>query len=455
MTAKLIFDYTNLLSATVGEKRGIPEADLAKYSEASEEILREAEAGWLPFRELPYREDYAESVKELLAGIPSSFHTLVNLGIGGSSLGGNALVSAAGDAGPENRRNVLFPENIDPVFFHRVLRRLDLEHSLFSVVSKSGSTAETAAQFLVVRDELIRRFGMEGYRERVVVTTDPEKGDLAALAGRDGLRKLPFPEGVGGRFSVLSPVGLLPAAFAGIPIDQVLAGARAMDVRCRAGSIPENPAMMIAVLFHLSAERGRRTVIFWPYSELLVPAADWFRQIWAESLGKKLSSSGSTVHAGQTPVRAVGVTDQHSQLQLYIEGPFDKIVCFLAVNDYGTIVEIPDSGVALSSFKYLQGKSLNDLIRAEEEATEMSLARAGRPNCKLVFPQINAFHMGEYFYLLEVATAFSGSLSRIDPFDQPGVEEGKRFTYGLLGREGYEDRLQEILAWRKKQRKTV
>lgn len=452
--ASLIFDYTNLLAETVGGDHGINETELERYAARAGEILREAEASWLPYRELPYNGDYAASVEEVIDGIAPSFHTLVNLGIGGSSLGGNALVSAVARTGPENRKAV-FPENIDPVSFQRFLDGIDLEHTLFSVVSKSGSTAETAAQFVVVRDELIRRFGRDGYRDRVVVTTDPGRGDLRTLADEDGLRSLPFPEGVGGRFSVLTPVGLFPAAFAGVQIRQVLEGARSMDERCRRESIRENPAMTIALLFFLAFEKRKAMVVFMPYSELLIPSADWFRQLWAESLGKADSKNGKRVHAGQTPIRSVGVTDQHSQLQLYAEGPFDKVICFLAVSDYGTVVEIPDSGLPQSSFHYLQGKSLNTLIRAEQEATEMSLAKAGRPNCKLEFPAITPFHMGEYFYLLEVATDFCGELFGIDAFSQPGVEEGKRFAYGILGREGFEEKLKEILSWRKREKKTV
>ncbi|MCX5859583.1 MAG: glucose-6-phosphate isomerase [Proteobacteria bacterium] len=452
----LIFDFTNLLTGGVGEKAGISEEEIKKFAGPAEKIVQEAEAKRLPFRELPYRDEYAKSVNSLAGECAGRFSTQVNLGIGGSSLGGNALVSAlAGSGGNHREASVFFPENVDPDSFSRMLNSLDLEKTIFSVVSKSGSTAETIAQFLVVRDRLVSRFGPGGYRERVVAITDPNKGDLRRLAEEDGLRTLPFPDGVGGRFSVLCPVGLFPAAMAGIDIGEVLAGAREMDKRCRSTDPFQNPALLFAILLFLSSRKGRGMVIFWPYSDLLIPAADWFRQLWAESLGKRNSIGGGVVHAGQTPVRAVGVTDQHSQLQLYIEGPVDKVICFLAVNDYRTVVEIPDAGINLPSFSYLQGKTLNSLIRAEQEATEMSLTQAGRPNCKLVFPRLSAAHLGEYFYLLEVATAFAGALFQIDPFDQPGVEEGKKLTFGMMGREGYEEKRKEFLEWRKRPGKIV
>jgi glucose-6-phosphate isomerase len=452
----LTFDYTNLLTGAIGEKAGLSEAEIGKLDGTAEKIIREAEAKWLPFRELPYRDEYAKSVSDLARECAGRFSNLVNLGIGGSSLGGNALVSAlAGPQGNHQKVSVFFPENVDPDSFSRLLDSLDLEKTIFSVVSKSGSTAETTAQFLVVRDLLISRFGPGGYRERVVAITDPKKGDLRRLAEEDRLRTLPFPDGVGGRFSVLCPAGLFPAAMAGIDINEVLAGAREMDKRCRVSDLFQNPALLFAILLYLSNHRGRGMVVFWPYSDLLIPAADWFRQLWAESLGKRNSVDGAVVHAGQTPIRAVGVTDQHSQLQLYIEGPRDKVICFLAVNDYRTVVEIPDAGIKIPSFSYLQGKTLNSLIRAEQEATEMSLTKAGRPNCKLVFPRLAAIHLGEYFYLLEVATAFAGTLFQIDPFDQPGVEEGKKLTFGMMGREGYEDKLKELTEWRKRPGKIV
>ena len=254
------------------------------------------------------------------------------LGIGGSSLGGRAIVSALAhpfhNLLPRERRGamrIFFPDNSDPATFEALLGTLDLAETCFATVTKSGGTAETMAQHLALRERCLARFGEEGYRERCVLVTDPAKGAMRAIAGADGLRALSVPANVGGRFSALSAVGLLPAAAAGVDVGELLAGAAAMEARCRSGAAAENPALLYAAALHLlDRKKGRRIHVLMPYADALRDAGDWFVQLWAESLGKRPD-------VGPTPFRAVGATDQHSSLQLMMEGPHDKVVTLVRI----------------------------------------------------------------------------------------------------------------------------
>jgi glucose-6-phosphate isomerase len=253
------------------------------------------------------------------------------------------------------------------------------------------------------------------------------------------------PDGVGGRFSVLTPVGLLPAALLGIDVKGLLSGAAAMDARLKSEDLWKNPAYLGAAINHLSYLDGRKISVMFSYSDQLYLLADWYRQLWAESLGKRHALDGTIAPVGPTPVKALGVTDQHSQVQLYKEGPDDKLYTFLKVESFPTTIPIPaPQGAAAEAIGYLAGHTMNELFAAEEEATEVALWKAGRPVERITFPRVEASAVGEYFYFMEVQTLAAGALMRIDPLDQPGVEEGKKFAYGIMGRKGYEKKRQEL-----------
>jgi glucose-6-phosphate isomerase len=289
--------------------------------------------------------------------------------------------------------------------------------------------------------------GVESARERIIVTTDPERGPLRALARQEGLPSLSVPPNVGGRFSVLSAVGLLPASLVGINVKELLAGARFMDQRLKAAAPARNLAYRLAALFYLFATAQKCPIlVMMPYATTLGGLADWFCQLWSESLGKELSLDGRPVHAGSTPVRALGATDQHSQLQLYMEGPQDKLIAFLKVEKFQQLLEIPPAPGDRADLAYLGGHSLNELLDLERQATAFNLMRAGRPNLTLRLPEINPFTMGQLIYLLEVATVAAAALFGVNPLDQPGVEGGKQTTYGLMGRPGFESRQREFAA---------
>ena len=367
------------------------------------------------------------------------------LGIGGSALGLLSLNAALRTPFPalEAPPRLVVLDNIDPVRIGSFLDSLDPKETILNVITKSGDTAETMSEFLVFRKWFTDALGSKGARERIVATTDRTRGALRKIATDERYASFEVPDGVGGRFSVLTPVGLLPAALLGMDIRGLLAGAGAMDKRLAAGELMENPAYLGAVLHHAAWLAGRRISVMFSYSDQLYLLADWYRQLWAESLGKRHSLDGSVAATGPTPVKALGVTDQHSQVQLYKEGPDDKVYTFLVVEKLARTVPIPRAGEGLDAIAYLGGHTLNELLAAEELATEIALWNAGRPVTRIVFPEVTAENVGEYYHLLEVETVAAGALFGIDPLDQPGVEEGKQFAYGIMGRPGYESRRRE------------
>lgn len=424
---------------------GLDRADLAALEPAAAAAFDGFEArrraGELGFADLPRDAAAAEAAIRVARELAASFDDLIVLGIGGSSLGGRAIVSALchpfHDLLPRDRRGALrvfFPDNSDPATFEALLATVDLARTCFATVTKSGGTAETMAQHLALRERVLARFGEEGYRARCVLVTDPDKGALHAIAGVEGLRALAVPANVGGRFSALSAVGLLPAAAAGIDVPALLAGAAAMEARCRSGSVRENPALLYAAALHLMDRRkGRHIHVLMPYADGLRATGDWFVQLWAESLGKRPD-------VGPTPFRAVGATDQHSSLQLMMEGPHDKVVTLVRVAQPRADVSmtVPEAYRSHPEIAYLDGHTLGELLEAERRATEAALRKAGRPTVSISLPRLDARAMGELLMLLELATAYAGGLYGVNAFDQPGVEAGKRYAQGLLGRPGYE-----------------
>jgi glucose-6-phosphate isomerase len=370
------------------------------------------------------------------------------LGIGGSSLGTRALVEALrspqGLAVPEGdgKPRLHFPDNSDPWVLSHLLDSLDPRTTAALVISKSGGTVETAAQALIVRQWLERSVGADGVRARLVAITDPTSGTLRASAERDKLLTLPIPSNVGGRFSALTAVGLLPASLAGLDAAQLLAGAAAMADRCRNPQLRENPAGLIAAVHYLHhTQKGRPIHVMMPYSDRLRAFAAWYVQLWAESLGKRVDLQGKKVETGPTPLPAIGATDQHAQVQLFIEGPRDKLTTFISIEQPALDLTVPEASGADA---YLSGLKLSRLLDAERQGTSEALASDGRPSVHLSLERLDASALGGLILLYEAATAFAGGLYGIDPFDQPGVELGKRLAFGLLGRAGYEAAATEI-----------
>ncbi len=449
-------DYTNMMASVVGEY-GIHEDELEALRPQSEEIhhylMTRRENGFLPFYELPFNTKILEEISTLVEEIGGRYENVVVLGIGGSALGTIALAQALCplyhnlmDSGQRGGRPRLFVlDNVDPMGFSQALDILDPARTLYLVISKSGSTVETMCQFLIARERMEKALGA-GYREHFILITDPISGPLRRLAESEGFRSFSIPERVGGRFSVFTAVGLLPLALVGVNVQALLQGAIAMSERVTEPDIMKNPAYLNAALQFLAYRKGLKISVMMPYSDRLRDMSDWFRQIWAESLGKKNGLTGDLLHIGPTPVKALGTTDQHSQVQLYVEGPFDKSVTFLIPENYGADLIIPAYPPA-PSLSYLEGKSMADLIRSEQQATEVALTKNGRPNCTISIPEVTPETLGALVYMFEVQTIFAGGLFKVNPLDQPGVEEGKEFTYALMGRPGFEKKKDEFERW--------
>lgn len=454
MTTEVTFDYTNMLEEAVGPEDGVTFLELDDLADEAyrchEQLQEERRSGKLEFARLPYDTAQLHAVQAVAEELRGACENFVVIGIGGSALG-NIMLQAAlrhpfyNLLPPEHRGGprLFVLDNVDPTRLAGLLDLIDLEKTVFNVITKSGTTAETMAQFLVVAYQLRKRLG-ERCREQVVVTTDPERGPLREFARREGFRSFPIPAGVGGRFSVLSAVGLLSAAVTGVDIEALLAGAQAMDRRCSEPGLTKNPAYLYAALHYLLYRKGKRLHVMMPYADGLACFADWFRQLWAESLGKRLSLTGDEVRIGPTPVKALGATDQHSQLQLYLEGPDDKVFTFLAVERFERDLPIPEAFPEAAPLGYLTGHSLAQLLDAERRATALVLTRNERPNCTFHLPRLDPYSVGQLIFLFELATAFSGKLYHINPFDQPAVEQSKEAAYALLGRKGYEALRREI-----------
>lgn len=447
---RLRIDYGNLLAPRVegGTDPDALEGPLAEHFRGAHAVLENRrEAGELGFLDLPYATEGLERVQELADGFGQWFEDVVVLGIGGSGLGASALEQAL--LGPHwNDRSVderdHFPrlhvvDNPDPFTFRSLLGRVDPARTLFNVVSKSGATAETMAQYLAARGWVEEAVGTDKARGHFLFTTDARAGALREIGEAEDIPMLAVPENVGGRFSVLSAVGLLPAAVCGIDIAALLRGAADMEDRCRGDDLRANPAGLLATLLHdADRSQGRHIHVLMPYSDRLRPTALWFQQLWSESLGKGRTVDGAERPTGPTPLAAVGATDQHSMLQLFMEGPHDKVVVFVAVEDMEASVPIPPLHGDVPAIAYLGGSSLERLLASERTATAEALRRAGRPNATITLPRVGPEELGQLFMLLQIATVHAGALYDVDPLDQPGVELSKRLTYGLMGRAGAE-----------------
>jgi glucose-6-phosphate isomerase len=444
---QFLYDYTFMMADSVGE-HGATEQELAELQPRLEQIqqdfLAAKDNNELGFAMLPFDDGMVTKVQQLAKQVRQEFSTLVVLGIGGSDLGARALHQALNHTfynqlDNQNHRLFFAGDNTDPKELADLLDVLDLEQTAFNVISKSGDTVETMSAFVYLRQKLAEAVGEENVAKHIIVSTDAEKGSLRTIVNREEYRSLVVPANVGGRFSVLSTVGLFPAAYVGIEIADLLAGAAEMDEQMAAAPVAQNPAMLYAALQYLGyTKRHQSLSVVMPYADGLRGVAMWYRQLWAESLGKKEMLNGQVVNSGPTPIAAVGATDQHSQVQLYMEGPFDKLITFITVTESSRSVLLADGFDAVPELAYLQGAELNDLLLTEANSTAIALAHNQRPNGTIVLPKLDEFYLGQLLYFFEVACAYSGALYEIDTYNQPGVELGKQLMYGQLGKKGYE-----------------
>lgn len=454
------FDYRSADSAVVGSADGLNlSEEFAIYKDRIAEIIadlnkrKDKPGQWLQWMNLGYSEETAWYVKEYAALVRNRFDNILVLGIGGSALGGIAVTEALlkpywNLLTPEQRDNyprIFFLDNIDPDTMTALFDMLDWKKTLVNVITKSGDTAETMSQFLIVKDRLEKELG-DDYRKNIVATTDQRTGILRQISEQEGYKTFVVPDDVGGRFSVFSAVGLLPFALVGLDIDEITNGIKDMDLALKNTDIHENIAAQNALIHYLmDTKLNKNLSVMMPYSSRLKYVSDWYVQLWAESLGKNENLNGEHVHIGPTPIKALGATDQHSQIQLYNEGPNDKIITFIRVGEFDNTLEIPKI-FEYTGIGYLGGKTINNLMNAEADSTKVSLSDYARPTVTITLPKVGGYNIAQLLYMLEVQTAIAGELYNINTFIQPGVEQAKNYTYALMGRVGYEDSAKSLQA---------
>lgn len=459
------FDYNNMMDGYV--TGGVTEKELAAGRADAKRAFAAVKEGrgknMMGWTELAWNQDVvAAEIIDAAKEIRKKFDTFVVLGIGGSALGPMAVFQALchlhHNELPKSRRKApkfYVEDNVDPERMKALLDVVDVKRTMFNVITKSGSTSETMSQYLIIMDILKRELG-DAASEHIIATTSETKGNLIKIAKKEGLRTFYIPDGVGGRFSELCPVGLLPAAVLGINIKLLLKGAAFMDKKCSSDNPAKNPALMAALLQFIAMEKkGCNISVMMPYADSLKLMADWYAQLWGESLGKASDLDGRKVNVGQTPVKALGVTDQHSQVQLYTEGPYDKVISLIGVDAYRCTVTIADGCEDIPGVNFLCGHTMNELITAEMNATEYALTCSGRLNNRIMLPEVNAFTLGQLMMFFMLQTAYTGALLNIDTYNQPGVEEGKNATYALLGRDGYDAKRAELAEKKEKSDKFI
>ena len=452
---RLKLDINNMMEKIIG-KNGFTDTELVNMKMQATEAFQFVEdnrgKGMMEWTNLPNNQDAV--VKDILSTakeVRKKFKYFVILGIGGSALGPYALFKALchlhHNELPASKRKApkfYVEDNIDPERMNALLDIIEPEKTCFNIITKSGTTSETMAQFLIIYDVLSKLLGDKA-SENIIATTDSSKGALLKLAQKYQYKTFYIDSGVGGRFSLLSPVGLFPAAVLGLDIKGFLQGAEYLDNTYRKPHLYKNPALLAATLQYMAEKKGKNINVLMPYADGLKYFSDWYAQLWAESLGKNKKLDGSSCSpVGQTPVKALGVTDQHSQVQLYVDGPNDKVITFLTVQDFRSFCLIPRCNLNIAEINFLEGQSLNELIQAEQHATEYALFKVGRQNMTITLSQVNEFTLGELIYFFELQTAYMGALLEIDTYNQPGVEEGKVATFALMGKFGYEDKRHEL-----------
>lgn len=402
--------------------------------------------GW---QDLPdNQKEVVNDIKDYCNEARERFDYFVVLGVGGSALGAKVLFNSLCDSfynlrtKDRNKAPKFFVlDNIDPDEINGLLEVIELDKTLFNVVSKSGGTTESCLQFSTFFDMMVDILGEQEAKHHFVFTTDKNVGVLSKLEKEEGFKTFYVPSNVGGRFSVLCPVGLLPACMLGIDIQALLQGAGDMNAICQ-GDKSENIAYKKAVLEYVLNQKGVKMIVTMPYSSKLKEFSFWYAQLLGESIGKKCDRQGNEINCGLTPVSALGSTDQHSQLQLYMEGPKDKLIVFLEVEDFGSTLTCESKGLDLVEFQLLKNVEFGKLLNTERQATMCGLRRESLPIMQISIPKLDAYNLGQLFMLAQYEIAFLGELYNINAYNQPGVEFGKKITLASLGKDEYSEYLE-------------
>lgn len=402
------------------------ERRLVAAKKAVQELARSKAQGFL---DLPFERKAITESTAVVKMLSKRFTDMVVLGIGGSDLGARALQQALIDPTKQKRgtmRVQFAGASTDPDELTRLLAQLDLKKTCVNIVSKSGDTLEPMSAFLVLRDKLIRVVGQKVMPSHIVATTDAQTGSLRALANKEGYTTLTVPSNVGGRFSVLSSVGLFPAIAMGVDVRKLLAGAKSMATEFARQSVATSAMARYAAVHIAGMENcGQLIHVTVPYTPRLSEFGRWVRQLVAESLGKRKNRNGKLVYTGPTPIAAVGPEDQHSQLQLWSEGPVDKLITFIEIDTFSSGLRTPRMDVRYSPIGQFGGRAFADLIHRERAATAEALRQMGRPNGTLHLKRLDAQSMGALILFFEISVALMGELLNVDAYNQPGVELSK------------------------------
>jgi len=429
---------------------GLSEEQLEEYKEKAKlglsRLLRMYDNGDAGFIGLPSQS--TAPLKKFAKEINGKFNDLIVVGIGGSSLGVETVCNAMLPFGYNARSfaergcfpRVWVADNVDPSKINSILSECQPEDTFVCIITKSGSTVETAANFGVIYEWLTTK--VKNPKKQICAITDPEKGSLRAMANDKGFVSFEVQPNVGGRFSVLSPVGLVPAAILGLDIDKLLQGAMS------ANKDGYEQILTLSAIYMYFMDKGKNINVMMPYSSRLISFADWFCQLWGESLGKSKTKNGKEISFGTTPVRATGTIDQHSQVQLYKEGPNDKVFTFIEVLNHDKDKKIVSP---YEAYDYLNGHTLGKLCNIELMGTEAALKTADRPSVKISLDIVDEYTIGALFMIWQYIVPVIGLAYDIDPFDQPGVEEGKDYAYSMLGRKGYDSTKAKLTEIYKKQ----
>ncbi len=461
----LTLDYTNCLATSIGATHGLTESEIEtlvakfpKHHETMEELRASKETG---FFDLPYQD--TKAVKDLIKDCKGQYTDLVIIGIGGATVGPASLFGALlhpnwnllTDKARKGAPRVHLVGNADPVTLNSTLEVVDLKKTLFLIVSRSGNTAETSGIFLWLKEQLKRKNGKTALAKQIVLATNAEHSALVEIAEKEKIRVLDIPSNLSDRFNVLGPATLLPAGLCGLDIDQLLAGAEAMDKRCRMDRAMENPAYMHSLIHYLLTRKRRKTIhAMMAFSDRLYAVVEWYSHLLSVSLGKMLNRKGKAVHVGPSPASCSGPSGCYGQMQLYQEGPFDKVLTFLTVSDHGADIALPKIHGNIEGVGYLAGSQLSTIIDDAYIGAAHTITASGRPNLTIAMDVVDAHNIGGLYFMLQLSTTMSAELYGIDPFDQPGVDTNKQAVFAQLGRAGFEDKAAALKEFRAKDRQT-
>jgi glucose-6-phosphate isomerase len=420
----LQLDINGTLGKVITPSLGIPEQEFSTMRNTlkhyTADVLKEREAGKHEWMQSPYNKDVFKQVEDLARKLRKErIDTILWIGIGGSSLGPRVIKEVF--ESPETPELVIL-ETIDPSLLLDELKLVQWDRTLLVIASKSGGTLEPMSLFYLLMDRLRGALGDKA-ASRLVIVTDPKEGLLREIAMREGCATLPIDPGIGGRYSIFTPIGLFPLALLGADVGAFMRGAKEMDTVCQQENIDSNPAALLStVQFVLDTKRNYPIRVIMPYAQRLQSLARWEQQLLAESLGK-------TEAYGPTPLASIGTQDQHSMLQQWMQGRRLHWHLFIRETEKERLL-LPD--IHDESLSYLSGKSFGQLLDAAFEGTAQSLTNAKRPHATITLPRLDEYHLGQLFFLLMMEVVFLGKLYRVDPYGQPGVELGKKIAKEIL-----------------------